>query len=78
MAPRRWSSARAPGRDRSLGCSSGAIDGWKLVNRSGWEGVPVAMTTDRTPRRPTIPTYFLGRPSILYVERYRRTRDQRR
>ncbi len=37
------------------------------------------MTKDRTRyRHPTIPAYFLGRPSILYVERYRRTSDQRR
>jgi hypothetical protein len=37
------------------------------------------MNNDRTRfRHPLIPAFFLGRPSILYVERYRRTRDQRR
>jgi len=33
----------------------------------------MAMDNDRTrPRHPIIPIWFLGRPSIRYVERYRR------
>jgi hypothetical protein len=50
-----------------------------LANRQSSDGVPVDMTTDRTRfRHPIKPAYFLGRPSSLYVERYRRSNDPRR
>ena len=80
--PRRWrrdarSPFAAPSRRSERPAHLGAGDStWP--NRPGVGGVPVTMSTDRTPVRPTIPAYFLGRPSIRYVERYRRSHDRRR